>query len=165
MMAARYSDQEISDFIKERKPLSVDFWKQITLRNKRGHKERELDVVGEQGSQFRLILRENTINILDFSIILALCPSDTTQLFRLRRYNGKSHEHTNHIERNTFYDFHIHYATERYQDLGSREDSFAEPSDRYASFFEAVDYMINDCGFDLPEESKQPLFEALNHDV
>ncbi len=164
-MAARYSDQEITDFIQERKPLPVDFWKQITMRNKRGHKERELEVTGEQGNQFRLILRENTINILDFSIILALCPTDTTQLFRLRRYNGKSHEHTNHIERNTFYDFHIHYATERYQEHGAREDSFAKPSDRYASFFEAVDCMIEDCGFDLPEGSKQPLFEGLNHDV
>jgi hypothetical protein len=29
----------------------------------------------------------------------------------LRRCNGKSHEHTNIIESDKFYDFHIHTAT------------------------------------------------------
>jgi hypothetical protein len=44
----------------------------------------------------------------------------------LRRHNGKSHEHTNQIEAGAFYDFHIHRATERYQELGMREDAYAE---------------------------------------
>jgi len=55
---------------------------------------------------------------LDFSIILAYCPEASNQLFRLRRYNGKSHEHTNTIEADKFYNYHIHTATERYQELG-----------------------------------------------
>jgi hypothetical protein len=49
----------------------------------------------------------------------------------LRRHNGRSHEHTNQIEASTFYDFHIHMATERYQELGMREDAYAEATDRF----------------------------------
>ena len=55
-------------------------------------------------------------------------------LFRLRRYNGRSHQHTNKIEEITFYDFHIHTATERYQDAGYAEEHFAEVTDRYVDF-------------------------------
>ena len=79
-------------------------------------------------------------------------------MLRLRRYNGKSHEHTNKIESETFYDFHIHSATERYQDLGMREDSFALPTDRYSNIEEAVDYLFEDCNFKAPEGQQGKLF-------
>jgi hypothetical protein len=70
-------------------------------------------------------------------------------VFRLRRYNGKSHEHTNKIEGNKFYDFHIHYATERYQNTGFTEDAFAMITNRYNSFHGALNCMVQDCGFQL----------------
>ena len=157
-MAARYSDAEITELLAERKPLPKDFRLNIRLRDKRGHKEQELDIEGVNGSQFRLILRQNSFNVLDFSIILAYCPTDTTQLFRLRRYNGKSHEHTNAIESDRFYDFHIHTATARYQDLGIREDAYAEPSKRFSDFHSAVDCMINDCAMELPEDPQLNMY-------
>ena len=69
------------------------------------------------------MLRQNKINRLDFSVILAVRVPQSNLLFRLRRYNGKSHEHTNHIEGDTFYDYHIHMATERYQEIGTRKDA------------------------------------------
>lgn len=161
IMAVRYSDQEIKGFLLERKRLPSDFWKQIRFRQKRGHQEQELDIVGDNGSQFRLILRQSNHNHLDFSIILVLCPEETSLLFRLRRYNGKSHEHTNPIERNTFYDFHIHTATVRYQDFGTREDAFAESTNRFYDYMSALDCLIKDCGFELPEDARSPLFEGL----
>ena len=129
-MPAKYSDSEIARMIEEPKPLPDNYRSRIQLRNKRGHKERELDVTGKDGTQYRLILRQSDFNTLDFSIILTVNPPKTNQLFRLRRYNGKSHEHTNQIEEDTFYDFHIHHATERYQESGLREDTFAEATDR-----------------------------------
>ena len=137
-----------------------DYRKRLVLREKRGHKERELDVNGLGGNQFRLILRQSIFNHLDFSIILAYLPKNTNQVFRLRRYNGKSHEHTNQIEKNTFYDFHIHTATERYQDLGAREDAFAEPTKRFSDFHSALGCMLEDCGFDLPADPQKKLFEG-----
>jgi hypothetical protein len=66
----------------------------------------------------------------------------------LRRYNGKSHVHGNRIEGTTFYDFHIHTATERYQLLGSREDTFAEPSRLFTNLSLALDCLVQDCGFE-----------------
>ena len=158
-MAAKYSDAVIEDLLQEGKPLSKDLRSKIRLRDKRGHKEQELDIQVASGNRFRLILRQNKFNALDFSIILAYCPADSNQLFRLRRYNGKSHEHTNTIESDRFYNYHIHTATERYQQLGMREDTYAKPSDRFADFNTAINCMLSDCGFDVPEDPQLKLFE------
>lgn len=145
--------------IQERKPLPGNYRSLVQLRYKRGHKERELNVHGAQGTSYRIILRQSNYNALDFSVILAVNPADSNQLFRLRRYNGKSHEHTNQIEGDTFYDFHIHHATERYQESGSREDAFAEVTDRYADFQTALRCMLDDCGFELPHDDQMEISE------
>lgn len=158
-MAATYSDQEITALLQERKPLPADWRNRVQLRPKRGHDERDLDLTGDAGSEFLLILRQNKINPLDFSIILAVRVPQSNLLFRLRRYNGMSHEHTNHIEGKAFYDFHIHMATERYQEIGTREDAFAEPTDRYGDFQAALKCLIQDANLDVPPEAQGRLFE------
>jgi hypothetical protein len=83
---------EIAARISEPKQLESGFRSKLQLRPK-GHKERELDITGATGSEFRLILRQSLFNILDFSAILAYSGKSSSQVFRLRRYNGKSHEH------------------------------------------------------------------------
>jgi hypothetical protein len=130
------------------------------MRAKPGHKERDLDLEGEKGNEFRLILRQSAINPLDFSIILAYRPPKSNQLFRLRRYNSR-HWHTNLIEGETFYDFHIHQATARYQEMGAKEDAYAEPSDRFSDFNQALPCMLKDCGFQVPIELQRGLFEEV----
>lgn len=158
-MAVILSDKEIARLIEEKKPLPQDYRAKIQVRPKRGHKERELDFNGVNGSEFRLILRQSVFNPMDFSVILAYRVPKSNLLFRLRRYNGKSHEHTNRIEGNKFYDFHIHYATERYQDIGAREDTYAETTDRFADFQQAITCMLSDCGFEVPFDPQGKLFE------
>jgi hypothetical protein len=37
------------------------------------------------------------------------------------------------LENGKFFDFHIHYATQRYQDAGRKEESYAEGTDRYST--------------------------------
>ncbi|MEK6814263.1 MAG: hypothetical protein AABY65_05990 [Nitrospirota bacterium] len=158
-MEIRLSETEISRLLAERKPLPPDYRERTQTKPKRGHKERELDVNGAEGSEFRLILRQSEFNPLDFSVILAYRPPKTNQLFRLRRYNGRSHEHTNVLERETFYDFHVHTATEHYQnESGLREDSHAEPTARFADFRGAIRAMLADCGFDVPPAAQGDLF-------
>lgn len=157
-MAAQYSDADIKALIEEKKTLPGDFRSKIRLRGKRGHKEQELDIQGATEHQFKLVLRQSNYNALDFSIILMFCPTGSNQLFRLRRYNGKSHEHTNAIESVKFYEYHIHTATVRYQELGMREDSYAEPSDRFSDLNTAINCMINDCGFEVPQDLQFRLF-------
>ena len=158
-MAARYTDSEIQQLLGERKPLPEEYRKKLKLREKRGHREAELSITGSAGTEFRLIARQNSLNVLDFSIILAACPAGSNQLFRLRRHNGKSHEHTNQIEQTTFYDFHIHMATERYQELGTREDAFAEVTERYGDYESALRCLVEDCGFEVPPNQQTDLFD------
>ena len=143
------SDAEIAALIKEEKPLPVDFRARLWTKTKPGHKETEIEVVGAASSRFWLILRQSLYQALDFSIIVAFQPPGTYSRFILRRYNGKSHEHGNGLEGDdTFYDFHIHIATERYQKAGwAHEEHFAEPTDRYGSVEEALDCALKDCNF------------------
>jgi hypothetical protein len=159
-MPIQLTDPEIAALIAEPKPLPDDYQSRIQIKPKRGHKERELDFTGENGGDFRLILRQSLFNVLDFSIILSYLAPKTNHLFRLRRYNGKSHEHTNALESQTFYEFHIHTATERYQlESGGREDTFAEPTDKYPDFQGAIRCMLSDCNFILPAAPQGNLFE------
>lgn len=152
------TDTEIEQLIQERKQLPIDYRAKVQVRPKRGHKEREIDVAGENGGRFRLILRQGELNPLDFSIILAYLPPGSNQVFRLCRYNGKSHEHSNAIEMRTFYDFHIHQATSRYQQLGAREDTFAVRTDRFSDFSSALECLLLDCAFDVPPDPQGALF-------
>lgn len=156
-MAVTYTDQEIATLLAERKPLPPNWAVRTRLRPKRGHKERELSVTGDDGNRFRLILRQSIVNPLGFSVILAAQIPQSNQIFRLRRYNGRSHEHTNHIEGDTFYDFHIHIATQRYQEAGLREDAYAEITNRYTDFSGALTCMLSDCSFSVEENGQSRL--------
>jgi hypothetical protein len=128
-MPVRLRDVEIARLVAERKVLPDDYRRRLQVRAKRGHKEQELDLRGVEGSEFRV-----------------------------RQYNGKSHEHTNVMEGEAFYDFHIHVATERYQDLGMREDSFAEVTERFGDYDGAVRALLADCGFQASVTEQQVLF-------
>ncbi len=157
-MPVTLSDSEIRQLVEVAKLLPKDYQSRIIVRPKRGHKESELDIKAEDQNDFRIILRQSQFNAFDFSAILVYRPPKTNQLFRLRRYNGKSHQHTNTIEGETFYDYHIHMATQRYQEIGGREDSYAVPTNRYADLHEAISCMISDCHFDLPPNIQGGLF-------
>jgi hypothetical protein len=159
-MAIYLSDGEIEELISEEKLLPVDYREKIIMRPKRGHSERELDIKGKNGNMFRLILRQSSLNPIDFSAILAWLPPTSGNLFRLYRYNGKSHGHTNFLESGSFYDFHIHRASERYQQAGLREDAYAEPTDRYQDLNGAICCLRKECGFRLPDETQPDLFES-----
>ncbi|MGH9838325.1 MAG: DUF6978 family protein [Blastocatellia bacterium] len=158
-MPVQLTDAEIEQLLNDPKPLPADYQKRIQTKTKGAHKEAELEITSTQGNEFRLVLRQSTLNSLDFSIILIYCFPNSNQLFRLRRYNGKSHEHTNKLEGDRFYDFHIHYATERYQASGLREDAFAQVTSRYADPQTALGCAIQDCGFVTPANPQPSLFD------
>src|SRR3972149_1035110 len=104
-MAARFSDAEIAQLLAEAKPLPDDYQARLQLRQRSGHERAELDVRTPSGNRFRILLRQNMRNALDFSAIIAHAPSNSSLFFRLRRYNGRSHEHTNRLEGTTLYHF------------------------------------------------------------
>ena len=159
-MADFLSDIEILKLIAEPKRVSADFRRRAVPKPKRGHAETDLQVMGDGGTEFRFIFRRANINPLDFSLILGYQVPGSSLMLRLRRYNGKSHEHTNPLEGDTFYDYHVHTATERYQRTGNREDAYAEATDRYTSLDEAVACFIEDCNVVMPDDPQMRLFTA-----
>jgi len=152
------TDQEIETLVLERKLLPDDYSASIELRTKRAHKEGEFSITGDEDHCFMVILRQSSFNVMDFSAILGYRLPKSNSIFRLKRYNGKSHEHTNILENERFYDFHIHIATERYQLQGPHEDLYAVPTDRFSNLTEAVHCLFDDCGFVFPRESQMQLF-------
>ncbi len=164
-MATIVPDQDIAQYLNESKVLPQDYRKVVQTKPKRGHQEQEICFDGQNGNRFKVVVRVSDSNQLDFSVILGVIIPNTNRFFRLCRYNGKSHEHTNRIEDQTFYDFHIHTATERYQREGFEEDAYAVPSDKYSSLGQALDCMINDLGFVLPEGDQRSLFDGMDGDT
>jgi hypothetical protein len=158
-MKTRLDDFQIKRILSLPKPLPENYQESLLPRPKRGHAERELDIHTTEGTEFRIIVRQSLFNPLDFSVILAYRIPKTNQVFRLKRYNGKSHEHENKLEGVKFYDYHVHTATERYQDMGFREDAYAEPTDRFVDLKSAMRCMLRDCGFEIPKPFQPGFFD------
>lgn len=158
-MAIKLTHERIAELIAEEKPLPTGY-REILIGNKMkvedAHKRGELKVTGNAGNTFYVKVRLNKLNHLSFSVILVYEFQETTASFNLRRYNGK-HEHTNKIERNKFRDFHIHYATERYQEREFREEEYAEQTARYSDLAGALNCLIADCNFVLPPDEPPQL--------
>jgi hypothetical protein len=91
------TESQIAALLAERKVLPDSFLERAIPKPKRGHREAELHVTGDQGSDFRFIFRMANWSQLDFTAILAVRLPRVNTVFRLRRYNGRSHEHTNRI--------------------------------------------------------------------
>lgn len=140
-------DEKIQELLEERKVLSVQWRKNATPKSKRNEEERHLVIIGDDGHEFKIIVRENQINPLrNFSVILGFCYPEQGNLFHLRRYNGNSHRHTNAIPpgQKEFDGFHIHYATEKYQIAGEDEDDYAKRTDRYQDISGALECLMED---------------------
>ncbi len=151
-MTVKLTDQEIADLISERKPLPTDFAERLnSFKDKYNHRESELEVTGVKRSKFIIIIRQNKSNPFDFSVILAFRIPGSNVIFRLRRYNGKSHRHRNKIE-NALLNrtYHVHNATERYQQNGFKEEDFATETDRYADINGALMCLLQECNFTNP---------------
>lgn len=132
-------DDEISSLISEEKILPYDYQKRMKPKKKQGaqHEEHEMEFTGKNGHSFMIVLRKNRLDFNDFSVILRYKDDKTGIWYNLVRFNGK-HTHTNNLERNTFSGFHIHTATQRYQEAGLRIENYAERTELYRTFEEAV---------------------------
>ena len=145
------TDAEIQSLIKEPKQLGVSLDALLRKMNTKKTNPSYLQVNysfprNTNAGEWYIFIRQSKDDPFNFSCGMCLIPENRNQHFRLMRYNGKNHEHTNHLENQSpFYDFHIHRATERYQKTAYKaEDHYAEPTDRYASLKEAVRCLLYD---------------------
>jgi len=154
------TDNEIAELLAEAKPLPANWGSRLTVRAKADSTftHRELDVAGAAGRKYRIVIRGNTLNPLDFSLILVFRDQDGSD-YRLVRFNGRHpSQHTNKWEKSrklpnaTFRNrFHIHRATERYQLEGYDIEGYAEATDLYDSFETALREFVRSNGLGVPE--------------
>ena len=145
-----FSDQEITALIEERKVLPDNKRVKFSKIKRRGNDEYRLNVTGEKKNEFQVIVRMSIFNKLNFSVILGVKVPPPKKLFRLKRYNGDSHLHTNTIEEQEVQGFHIHTATEKYQMNGTREEDYAEQTKRYNDVNGALKCLFADANFEDP---------------
>jgi hypothetical protein len=155
-MARVLSDSEIQSLLREKKTLPANWESRMKPIPKEGtkFKQRQYEFTGDDEHSFRLIVRQNVLNIMDFSIILTFIDSDK-QEYRLIRFNGTHPSiHTNKVEKRSgakkyaFRNkFHIHEATERYQLAALDIDGYAVETKQYNSFDAALGLFVKSNGF------------------
>lgn len=160
-------DKEIEELLKEPKILPDNWQSQFRLKDKSNfqHQECSIEIKGDKVSSFRVIIRRNKINSFDFSIILIYQDKEGKE-YRLLRYNGKHpSEHTNKWEEGQGQQnckfapsFHIHRATERYQEAGYSIDGYAEVTTTYQDFRSALNCFLKDNNFIKPKNEQSELF-------
>lgn len=153
------NDQDIQKLLEEKKAITLDdYHKLFALSKIKGkHKEQEVLLNGTDQHEFIIKIRQSIINPMDFSVIVGFIPKEKNKIFRLKRYNGKSHKHKNSLEKDEFYDFHIHTATQRYDDLGYDEEAYAQVSDKYSDLKSAIETMIKECNIIIPNGAQLSL--------
>lgn len=106
-----------------------------------------LEATDDSGHQFLVYSRQNMRAGMqdDFSCGIAWI-SPSGQTITLRRYNGASHRHKNHLEGDRLSPtYHIHYATEKYIRSNLKADGFACATERYCTLGGALHCLIKDC--------------------
>ena|SRR5258708_7618926 len=152
------TEEAIMELIVEQKPIPDGLQPLTRLTERNKHLRREYELTCKTGNSFVIKIRRSMLNPFDFSVILGHRLPGVNTIVLLRRYNGKSHYHTNPLDENVrFRGFHIHTATERYQKFGSKVEHFAEVTRRYANLDGAIECLLTDCGFRSPIE-ESPIF-------
>ncbi len=155
------TDKNVETLLNSPKKLNL-FFEDLFQKPKQkfGHTEFEFDFFDESDIKFGLKLRINNSNKSNFSAILGFY-SDGNNYNILTRYNGNSHWHKNLLHNSPdFKDFHIHIVKEEYVQSPKirRNESYAEPTDRYDNFRSATICLIKDCNITLKGEIEPELF-------
>ena len=156
MPVAQLLDKDIDDLIAIPKYLPTEYRNKLRMRARPysdKHEEGQFEIEDRTLGTFRVVLRKNRLNLLDFSAILCFIPQERIKIFRLRRYNGV-HKHTNKMEQITFRTFHVHYASQRYQEAGWDIDAYAEPNEKYTTIGGALELLLDECSFVRPENER-----------
>src|SRR5713226_10484977 len=118
------TDDKIQQLLKTRKRVTSPKAREVADAN---HMKRDYTVKSDDEQEdFVLFTRQNKTVTEDFSCGLRWIAPGSEGLI-LARYNGASHPHPNHLERNTLqFVPHIHLTTERYLRANLKPEGFAE---------------------------------------
>jgi hypothetical protein len=152
------TEQQIEEYINEEKILPAEFKPIFKDRNNQNFFEK--NITCETGNEYKIIIRQSQINPLDFSIIFGIIING--KIFRIKRYNGDSHGHTNKLEDEQLEGFHIHVATERYQKRGFQPEGFAKSTSTYSDWQTALKVMLRENNFKIKTTKDQKRLEKWN---
>jgi hypothetical protein len=164
-MAELLDDSQLARLLAEPKYLPRNWQLRLRLKPQPDLSQRRatLAVTAESG-EFRLSIRQSTINHSDFSVILGYRQPE--RWFRIRRHNGlhpPEGSHRNKLEAERIKGFHIHIATLRYQVAGFEEDAFAIPTNRFRDLQSALECMIEDGSFMPPNPEPGESMDLFSH--
>lgn len=107
----------------------------------------KVDAQDESGHLFQVYKRQNKREGMenDFSCGISWV-SPNGETITLKRYNGSSHRHPNHLEGERLdFEPHIHYATEKYIKANRKPEGFAKGTKKYETLEGAFHCLITDC--------------------
>lgn len=142
-MSIIYSDQQITDFLSEKKTVQNP---KAQWKEQRKSKRKNFNLLSSDGKRkYTLYIRQNSILPDNFSCGIRIeIPGN--EPITLVRYNGCDHPHINPLENtDVSYKFHIHTATERYMSTGRKPEYYAEETNRYTCWESALRCLIEDC--------------------
>jgi len=89
-MVILLADDKIQSLIDEEKRVSLKLSDFIPFKNKKGHKEQEISIKRNDDSEFKIIIRQNKSDPLNFSVILGYIPNaDKPQISKNKLQNYK----------------------------------------------------------------------------
>ena len=117
-------------------------------KEKDGHEQYNYKLQSEtDDAEFELYTRQNLREGMedDFSCGISWLSSNG-ESFTLKRYNGPSHQHKNHLE-GILLELkpHIHLSTEKYVRANRKPEGYAEITSRYNSLKGALHCLVSDC--------------------
>jgi len=140
------TDKKIEELLNSKKRLTNPQTKKKILEG-REQVNYTVSSLDNLSHKFEVYTRQNTREGMenDFSCGISWIAANGETL-TLKRYNGSSHSHPNHLEKTKLgYEFHIHIATEKYIKANRKAEGFAETTDRYSTLNGALHCLINDC--------------------
>lgn len=140
------TDDKIKDLLELPKQLSNPM---ARSKHKDGHEQFNFRATATDGTGyvFEIYKRQNLREGMedDFSCGISWVATNG-ELLTLKRYNGPSHDHPNHLEQTRIgYNCHVHVATERYIKANKKPEGFAEATKRYNSLDGALHCLVTDC--------------------
>lgn len=177
VMALILTDSQIQAFLAEPKPITPDFRNWIAAMepvldsdgNVTDHLDCSRRVTSTAGNKFMVVLRQNSRDLMDFSIGLRVVLTKKLEV-ALIRCNGWHGEHRNKCHRGTpayivpADTCHVHVQLERYllKTGKPKKIGFASPTEAYESLAGALEYFVDCYGFVSSQSNKpfniHPLF-------
>lgn len=146
-MVRQYTQEEIDALIKCPKTISNNNPPRKAMALEKGHYRNGMDLQSLDGkNKFQVYMRKNAKFEENFTIGLDYIPADGSGRITLLRCNGPHGGHINTWEfESPHFGHHIHIAKADNINDGLKSDIYAEVTQKYSTYFDALFYFLKYC--------------------